>query len=222
MFCAHHINNCDVVCLYAQERTRRTHKMSCGWTNVHDMMRNESYIRTHRISTSNGCMHKFLRRKLRGHCFLAVGDILWAYSTNLANPLNDAFPPRSSDSSTAAHSMAWRSLATSKQFSLLGKPNIPELMGKPARNHYIWRQGHAFPMNFPDVNLLAQTCCGDMANQSAVLSNVQSPARPVKSCPPKQAKASSPFLFTRHRSAWRCLSFADFAGENHINPNSWW
>ena len=41
----------DVVCLYAHERTRRTHKMSCGWTNVHDMMRNESYIRTHRIST---------------------------------------------------------------------------------------------------------------------------------------------------------------------------
>ena len=32
----------DVVCLYAHERTRRTHKMSCGWTNVHDMMRNES------------------------------------------------------------------------------------------------------------------------------------------------------------------------------------
>ena len=41
----------DVVCLYAHERTRRTHKMSCGWTNVYDLMRNESDIRTHRIST---------------------------------------------------------------------------------------------------------------------------------------------------------------------------
>ena len=38
--------------LYAQECTRRTHTVSCGWTNVHDMMRNESYTRTQRIWTS--------------------------------------------------------------------------------------------------------------------------------------------------------------------------
>ena len=37
---------------YAQKCTRRTHAVSCGWTNVHDMMRNESYIRTQRTSTS--------------------------------------------------------------------------------------------------------------------------------------------------------------------------
>ena len=35
-----------------QECTRRTHTVSCGWTSVHDMMSNESYIRTQRISTS--------------------------------------------------------------------------------------------------------------------------------------------------------------------------
>ena len=30
----------------------------------------------------------FLRRKLRGHCFLAVGDILWAYFTLHRSSLN--------------------------------------------------------------------------------------------------------------------------------------
>ena len=42
----------DAMRAYRQECTRRTHTMSCGWTNVHDMMRNESYIRTPRTSTS--------------------------------------------------------------------------------------------------------------------------------------------------------------------------
>ena len=35
----------DVTRAYAQECARRTHIESCGWTNVHDMMRNESSIR---------------------------------------------------------------------------------------------------------------------------------------------------------------------------------
>ena len=43
--------------------------------NVHDMMRNESYIRTQLISIA--CT-MFLQ-KLRGHFFLAVGDILWPF-----------------------------------------------------------------------------------------------------------------------------------------------
>ena len=46
----HHVFRCGG--LYAQECTRRTHTVSCGWTNVHDMMRNESYTRTQRIWTS--------------------------------------------------------------------------------------------------------------------------------------------------------------------------
>ena len=37
---------------YAQECTRRTHTVSCGWTNVHDMLRNEPHLQIQRISTS--------------------------------------------------------------------------------------------------------------------------------------------------------------------------
>ena len=49
---AYDLNRYDVMPAYAQERTRRMHTVSCGWTNVHDMMHNESYIRTQRTSTS--------------------------------------------------------------------------------------------------------------------------------------------------------------------------
>ena len=37
---------------YAQGCTRRTHTVSCGWTNVHDMLRNEPHLQIQRISTS--------------------------------------------------------------------------------------------------------------------------------------------------------------------------
>ena len=43
----------DVVWLLcAQERTRCTHTVSCGWANVHGVMRNESDMRSQRILTS--------------------------------------------------------------------------------------------------------------------------------------------------------------------------
>ena len=41
-----------VMLAYAQECTRRTHTVSCGWTNVHDMLRNEPHLQIQRISTS--------------------------------------------------------------------------------------------------------------------------------------------------------------------------
>ena len=41
---------CDA-CL-SQECRRGTHAVSCGWANVHDMMRNESDIRIQQVSTS--------------------------------------------------------------------------------------------------------------------------------------------------------------------------
>ena len=46
------LNRYDVMRTQPQECTRRTHAVSCGWTNVHDMMHNESYIRTQPTSTS--------------------------------------------------------------------------------------------------------------------------------------------------------------------------
>ena len=49
---AYDLNRYDVMRTQPQECTRRTHAVSCGWTNVHDMMHNESYIRTQRTSTS--------------------------------------------------------------------------------------------------------------------------------------------------------------------------
>ena len=50
--------------------------------NVHDMMHNESYIRTQLISIA--CT-MFLQ-KLRGHFFLAVGDILWPFFVSSQGP----------------------------------------------------------------------------------------------------------------------------------------
>ena len=50
--CAYDLNRYDVMRTQPQECTRRTHTVSCGWTNVHDLMHSESYIRTQRTSTS--------------------------------------------------------------------------------------------------------------------------------------------------------------------------